>query len=108
MCDYLASPENNFFAPLASNYDSSASCKQSLQTERYPDWGEPSGAEPIFFTDRKSFQAALDEVGYVEGRISGHTPKPNYDDYIEFFYHAAEEGSPEDRSDFVQRAMSIK
>jgi hypothetical protein len=70
--------------------------------------GEPVYVSPAFFSDRESFRAALEEAGYSP-TISGDIfPTPTYDDYIEFFYHVAEEGSPEVRSDFVRRAMSIK
>jgi hypothetical protein len=78
------------------------------RTDRYPDMGEPVFASPAFFPDRQSFQAALDEVGYRPINSGGIPPKPAFDDYIEFFYHAAGEGSPEVRSDFVQRVMSLK
>jgi len=82
-------------------------CQDSLRADRYPDMGEPVYVRPAFFPDLQSFKAALDEVGYSP-TIDAHTlPKPTYDDYIEFFYHAAEEGGPGVRSDFVRRVMSI-
>ena len=85
-----------------------AVCQDSLRTDRYPDMGEPVYVSPAFFPDRGSFQEALNEVGCsptIDGDI---LPKPTYDDYIEFFYHAAERGGPEVQSDFVRRVMSLK
>jgi hypothetical protein len=83
-------------------------CQDSLRTDRYPDMGEPAYVSPAFFPDRESFRAALDEAGYSSTINGGILPKPTYDDYIELFYHAAERGTPEVQSDFVQRVMSIK
>jgi len=83
-------------------------CKKSLQTDRYPDIGEPTYVAPAFFPDSGAFEAALDGVGYQPTSGGNVLPKPTFDDYIEFFYHAAEEGSPEVRSDFVRRVMSLK
>jgi hypothetical protein len=83
-------------------------CQDSLRTDRYPDMGEPTYVSPAFFPDRRSFQASLDEVGYLPISRGDIQPKPTFDDYIEFFYHAAGKGSPEVRSDFVQRVMSLR
>jgi hypothetical protein len=83
-------------------------CQDSLRADRFPDMGEPVYVSPAFFSDRESFRAALEEAGYSPTISGDILPNPTYDDYIEFFYHAAEEGSPEVRSDFVRRAMSIK
>jgi len=83
-------------------------CQDSLQTDHYPDMGEPVYDSPAFFPDRESFQAALREVGSSSTLNGDVLPKPTYDDYIEFFYHAAESGTPEVQSDFVRRVMSLK
>jgi hypothetical protein len=83
-------------------------CQDSLQTDHYPDVGEPVYDSPAFFPDRESFQAALKVVGYSPTISGDILPKPTYDDYIEFFYHAAEGGTPEVQSDFVRRALSLK
>ena len=83
-------------------------CQDSLRTDRYPDMGEPVYVSPAFFPDRESLQEALNEVGCSPTINGDILPKPTYDDYIEFFYHAAERGSPEVQSDFVRRVMSLK
>jgi hypothetical protein len=83
-------------------------CQDSLQTDQYPDIGEPVYDSPAFFPDRESFQAALKVVGYSPTISGSILPKPIYDDYIELFYHTAKEGTPADQADFVRRVMSIK
>jgi len=94
--------------PLLSKYDSMESCSDSIRTNRYPDWGEPPDAKPIFFPTLESFQSALDEVGYRPDQKAATAPKPTFNDYLEFFLHVASHGSPESRAEFVSQIMSLK
>jgi hypothetical protein len=107
-CIYFSSIQNPPMGQLVSEYDSLESCTESLRTERYPDWGEPPDAKPIYFPDRQSFQAALDELGYTPRQNVTKAPKPTFDDYIEFFLHVADGKRPEMQTEFVRRVMSLK
>lgn len=105
-CDYL--PSINSSDLLVSEYDSKESCSEILQTERYPDWGEPPDAKPVFFPNLQSFQSTLEELGYTPGRTVATTPRATFDDYIQFFLYAAAQGGPELQSQFVRQVMSLK